>query len=620
MSTTLHHKASTMPEQSGVYLMKNRRGKIIYVGKAKNLRHRLRTYFVANIENLKISTLVKEIHGFEIILTTDEVEALLLERTLIKHQKPRYNVLLRDDKEFPWLRVDLQEPWPRLEKVRQKQDDGAAYFGPYGSVKNLNLLLNLVRRIFPLVRCSRYQFKHVTRPCNYYQMKMCLAPCHFDVSRDDYRHMMERAMAVLSGQTQAVAASLNQAMRKAAQEEKFELAARLRDQLQALQNSTQKRTVVLSSNIDADVFGVDVHNGKALLYVLMVRDGCMLGHDYFRVTSLLENEQQVLAEFLLQYYEHRPRPANILLPFTLEQVLFTALEAHNCNITTGTTVKASSDAGRLLALASKNATFQLRHGGRAYEAELHAVQQLLELKQLPRRIECLDISNFQHDAIVAALVCFIDGKPRPDLYRKYKLAETATKPDDYASIAAVVQRRLQRLVKDNDHFDLLLIDGGRGQLQAAQKACTELGYPHIALAALAKNRKRHTVARTVSSGERVFIPQRRAPLPLPPSALAFKILTQLRDEAHRVAQAYHRNLRAKISHASPLTDIAGIGHVLHRRLLQKFPDRVALQQASIEQLLEIKGMSKNTAQAVLDFLSAMSNPESGPGLRINTRK
>ena len=588
-----------MPAQSGVYLMKNDRGKIIYVGKAKNLRNRLRTYFVATIENLKIQALVKEIRDFEIILTTDEVEALLLERTLIKHQKPRYNVLLRDDKEFPWLRVDLQEQWPRLEKVRQKQDDGAVYFGPYGSVKSLNLLLNLVRRIFPLVRCSRYQFKHATRPCNYYQMKMCLAPCHVDIPRDDYLQMMEQAMDVLRGKTQAVAASLNKAMHKAAQEEKFELAARWRDQLQALQNSTQRRTVVLSSSIDADVFGIDIYNGKALLYVLTVRDGCMLGHDYFRVTSLLENAQQVLTEFLLQYYEHRSLAANIFLPFTVEQVLFTALKARNCNITVGTT--ASNDAGRLLALASKNAVFQLRQGGRDYEAELRAVQKLLKLKRLPRRIECLDISNFQHSAIVAALVCFIDGKPHPDLYRKYKLAETGTKPDDYSSIAQVVRRRLQRLARDNDHFDLLLIDGGKGQLQAAQKVCTAMGYSDIALAALAKNRKKHTVARTLSSGERVFIPQRSTALSLPPSAAAFKILTQLRDEAHRFARAYHRHLRDKISRASPLSDIPGVGKVLHHRLLQKFPARTALQQASIEQLLEIKGMTRPVAQAVLDF-------------------
>lgn len=600
MMTSLHTKASNMPQQSGVYLMKNTRGKIIYVGKAKNLRNRLRTYFVTKIDNLKIKALVREIRDFEIILTTGEVEALLLERTLIKHQKPRYNVLLRDDKEFPWLRINMQEQWPRIEKVRQKQEDGALYFGPYGHVKNLNLLLSLVRRIFPLIRCSRYQFKHVPRPCNYYQMKMCLAPCHFNVPRDEYLHMMERAMDVLRGKTQAVATSLNKEMRQAAKEEKFERAAQLRDQLQALQSSTQKRTVVLSSNIDADVFGIDIHNGKALLYIMMVRDGYLLGHDYFRVTSLLENEQQVLAEFLLQYYEHRPLPTKILLPFTLEQVLFTALAARNCKVVAHADVKANSDEGRLLSLAHKNAVFQLRHGGRDYEAELRAVQELLQLKEPPQRIECLDISNFQHSAIVAALVCFIAGKPQPALYRKYKLAETGTKPDDYASIAEVVRRRLQRLTRDNDHFDLLLIDGGKGQLQAAQKVCAALGYNNIALAALAKDRKRHSVQRTLSSGERVFIPQQQTPLPLPPSSAAFKILTQLRDEAHRFARAYHRQLRSKVSKASPLTTIPGVGKVLSQRLLQKFPDQAALQQANMGQLLAIKGITRPVAQKIID--------------------
>ena len=607
MSTILQQKANTMPQQSGVYLMKNARSKIIYVGKAKNIRNRLRTYFVTKIENLKIRTLVREIRDFEIILTTDEVEALLLERTLIKHQKPRYNVLLRDDKEFPWLRVNLQEQWPRLEKVRQKKEDGALYFGPYGNVKNLNLLLSLVRKIFPLIRCSRYQFKHVPRPCNYYQMKMCLAPCHFDVPRPDYLHMMTRAMDVLRGKTQAVATDLNKAMRKAAKQEKFELAAQLRDQLQALQSLTQKRTVVLNRNIDADVFGIDIRNGKALIYILLVRDGCMLGHDHFRVTSLLENEQQVLAEFLLQYYEHRQLPAHILLPFTLEQVLFTALSARNCTVAAGTEIDTASDEARLLALARKNAIFQLRHEGRDYQAELQAVQELLALKQLPHRIECLDISNFQRSAIVAALVCFIDGKPQPDLYRKYKLAETGTKPDDYAAIAEVMQRRLQRLVSDNDYFDLLLIDGGKGQLQAARRVCTDMGYPDIALAALAKNRKKHSIVKTSGSGERIFISSHHAPILLSPQSIAFRVLTHLRDEAHRFACTYHRRLRNKISTASPLTTIPGVGKVLYQRLLQKFPNRDALQQADIEQLLAIKGMSRRVAQAVLDFVSSQHN-------------
>lgn len=603
-ASQLQQKTATLPTQSGVYLMKNARGKIIYVGKAKNLRNRVRSYFVAKIENLKIKALVSEIRDFEIILTTNEVEAVLLERTLIKHQRPRYNVLLRDDKEFPWLRVDLQEQWPRLEKVRQKKEDGAVYFGPYGNVKNLNLLLSLVRKIFPLIRCTRYQFKHVTRPCNYYQMRMCLAPCHFDIPRDDYLHMMERALDVLRGKTQAVAAELQAAMQQAAKAERFEQAAQLRDQLQALQSSTQKRTVVLSRNIDADVFGIDIRNGKALLYILLVRAGCMLGHDYFKVTSLLENPQQVLTEFLLQYYEHRVLPTQLLLPSAVEPVVLTALAARNCTLTTAAEVAASSDEGRLLALARKNATFQLQHGGRDYEAELQAVQDLLGLARLPHRIECLDISNFQHSAIVAALVCFIDGKPQPKLYRKYKLAEVAAKPDDYSAIATVVRRRLQRLARDHDSFDLLLIDGGKGQLQAARKVCIEMGMAEIAIAAIAKDRKKHYRRATLHSGERIFIPTRRAPLPLPPRAAAFRILTHLRDEAHRFARAYHRRLRGKLSSASPLTAVPGVGKVLHQRLLEKFPDRATLQQADLDQLLEIKGMSRNVAQAIIDLVKA----------------
>ena len=325
----LASKVTQMPHQCGVYLMKNHKKKIIYVGKAKNLRNRLKSYFAKDVANLKIAALVKEIRDFEIILTDNEIEALLLERTLIKHQKPKYNILLRDDKEYPWLRIDLQEQWPRLEKVRQKKEDGAVYFGPYGNVGYLNLLLGLVTKIFPLIRCSRYQFKHAKRPCNYYQMKMCLAPCYYDIPRADYIRMLKRAMAVFQGKTKEVVTDLTAAMQEAAAQENYEQAAKLRDQLAALQTSTQKQAVVLKTKINADVFGIAIHARKALIYILLIRDGFVQGSDYFTVTSLLEDEKQVLAEFLLQYYEHRPLPAKLLVPFILEQALLAALPTQN---------------------------------------------------------------------------------------------------------------------------------------------------------------------------------------------------------------------------------------------------------------------------------------------------
>ena len=534
-------KLPNLPSQSGVYLLKDRQQKIIYVGKAKNLQARVKSYFSAKNNDRKVQTLVKSVADIEVILTVNEIEALLLERTLIKHQKPKFNVLLRDDKEYPFLRVDLNEQWPRLEKVRRKQDDGASYFGPYGSVKHMRQLLTMVFRTLPLIRCSRHQFKTIKRPCNYYQMKMCLAPCHLSVDRDDYLTMVKQAMAILEGNTGKVTKTLTTAMTKASAEERFEEAARLRDQLTALRTSRQQQTVVLRGQLSADVFGLSVHNQQALIYLLLIRDGLVLGNDYFKVSSLLEDRQQVLSEFLLQYYEHRLMPERLLLPFAIEEVLIKALNAKKHQII----IPKRGQNLRLVELAQKNADFQLKYAERDPMLELQAVQQLLKLTKLPHRIECLDISNLHNTAIVAAIVCFIDGKPAKKFYRRYKLAIVADKADDYANIKTVVTRRLQRLQRDGDNFDLLIIDGGKGQLQAAQQVVQQLAIAKIPLVALAKNRQQHQITGTIASGERLFVADQQPAIVLDSCNPAFRLLTHLRDEAHRFALAYHRQVRGK---------------------------------------------------------------------------
>ena len=534
-------KLSNLPSQSGVYLLKDQQRKVIYVGKAKNLQERVKSYFSNKSNDRKIQTLVKSIADIEVILTANEIEALLLERTLIKHQKPKFNVLLRDDKEYPFLRVDLNEQWPRLEKVRRKQDDRASYFGPYGSVKHMRQLLTMVFRTLPLIRCSRHQFKTVKRPCNYYQMKMCLAPCHLSVDRDDYLTMVKQAMAILEGNTGKVTKTLTEAMNSASAEERFEEAARLRDQLTALRTSTQRQTVVLRGQLSADVFGISVHAQQALIYVLLIRDSLVLGSDYFKVSSLLEDRRQVLSEFLLQYYEHRLIPERLLLPFALEEVLFKALNAKKTQII----VPKRGQKLRLIKLAQNNAEFQLKYAEGDSTLELQAVQQLLKLTKLPNRIECLDISNLHNTAIVAAIVCFIAGKPAKKYYRRYKLAIVANKADDYASIRTVVTRRLQRQQRDGDHFDLLIIDGGKGQLRAAQQVVQQLAIDNVPIVALAKNRQQHQITGTVASGERLFVADQQSAIVLEPSNPAFRLLTHLRDEAHRFALAYHRQVRGK---------------------------------------------------------------------------
>lgn len=535
-------KLSNLPNHSGVYLLKDQQQKIIYVGKAKNLKTRVKSYFVAKNNDRKLQALVKSIADIEVILTANEIEALLLERTLIKHQKPKFNVLLRDDKEYPFLRIDLNEQWPRLEKVRRKQDDGASYFGPYGSVKHMQQLLTMVFKTLPLIRCSRHQFKTIKRPCNYYQMKMCLAPCHLSVAREYYLTMVKQAIAILEGNTGKVTKTLTEAMTKASTEERFEDAARLRDQLTALRTSTQRQTVVLQGKLSADVFGVSIHAQQALIYVLLIRDSLVLGNDYFKVSSLLEDQQQVLSEFLLQYYEHRLMPPKLLLPFSLEEMLFRALKAKKHQII----VPKRGQNLRLVKLAQKNADFQLKYAEGDPKLELQAVQRLLKLTKLPNRIECLDISNLHNTAIVAAIVCFINGKPAKKYYRRYKLATVTDKADDYASIRTVVTRRLQRQQRDGDHFDLLIIDGGKGQLQAARQVVQQLAIDNAPIVALAKNRQQHQITGTIASGERLFVDNQRPAIVLDTSDPAFRLLTHLRDEAHRFALNYHRQMRGKI--------------------------------------------------------------------------
>ena len=524
-----------IPTCSGIYLLKDKDQRVIYVGKAKNLRMRLRSYFQSKVAGVKLQALTRECDDFDVIVTSNEVEALLLERTWIKQQKPKYNVLLRDDKEYPYLRIDWQEEWPRLEKVRRQKDDGAQYFGPYG--RYLNLLYALLYRMFPLIRCTRRQFELMQRPCNYYQMRMCLAPCVHAVPKQSYLQMLERVVAVIKGDTEAVKGSLQRAMQGAAKNQEYEEAASYRDQLKALEQTQQRQIAVLTTKLNADVFGLALKDNQALIYLLMVRDGCILAQDHFVLSCLLGDEQQVLSEFLLQFYEHRQVPELVLLPISVEEVL---QEAVGAVLTVPNTD--SDDERELLALAQKNAAQQLQLQYRDITAELHAVQELLMLKKLPRTIECVDISNLQGTANVAAIVRFVDGLPAKRQYRRYKVG--STKPDDYASIKAVVRRRWRRAVRDQDAPDLLLIDGGKGQLQAA---CSVIDAgAELVIVSIAKSRNLHqTSTRAVASGERLYLTQSADPIALPMNSPAFRLIAQLRDEAHRFALSYHRRLRSR---------------------------------------------------------------------------
>ncbi len=602
--TLVEEKLKQLPQDSGVYLMKDKKGSIIYVGKAKNLKNRVSSYFQNSKQHsYKTQALVADIRDFDLMLTKTEVEALLLERTLIRHHQPRFNILLRDDKEYPVLRVCLADPWPRLEKVRRRKDDGAHYIGPFGSASRLSMLLRQVYRIFPLIRCSPHEFKAAKRPCNYYHMKMCLGPCTLPIERDVYLGIMQSAIALLEGNVGDLLNDLTKKMDEAARKERYELAAQLRDQMRAVSQLKDHQVAILNETVDADAIGFHEKEGYIAFHVLSVRNRAMLGGDHFMVPSSAESPQEALASFILQYYAQRAVPAKVFVRDRSE--LSEDLAAVICQpnpCTSTITAAKSSEERDLIDIAERNAVHQLEtqlNTRQQSQVGLQLLQEALDLPHLPERIECIDISNLQGMAIVASDVCFIMGKPAKQHYRRYEIKTVTDTPDDFASIREVVQRRLERGVREDDLPDLLIIDGGRPQVQAAMQVLERFPQLGLPLVGLAKSRldkgPRDDAQRISSSKERLVLPDRELPIELEEGSPVFRLVTRIRDEAHRFAITYHRKKRQAISHSSVLDDIPGIGPTLKKRLLIEFGSIEQLRGASLERLQTIKGLSEKTA-------------------------
>ena len=627
MNPVIKEKLRNLPKEPGCYLMKDSLGRIIYAGKAKSLKARVSQYFNGNQASYKTRAMVQEIYDFDIIITKTEVEALLLERTLIKHHKPRFNVLLRDDKEYPYLRVDMTEAWPRINWVRRRRDDNATYLGPFGSASQLKILLDATYRIFPLIRCSRHEFENAKRPCNYYHMKMCLGPCTLPVDPLQYKSMMRDAIDFLSGRNKDVVKAIKEKMTRAAEDESYELAALYRDQLKAFATVTEKQSVVTFGVDDADIHGLSQAATKTAFAVLTVRDGKLVGQDSFVLNSPIQDPHEALTEFLLQYYDGRSLPGEILLPFEISESqdcedLRLALLAGHPEVS-ALTIKVPQRGARhdLLEMAEKNAAYRLEEVSRETEksrVELQVLRDTLRLSRLPQRMECIDISNIQGTAIVASNVCFVGGRPSKEHYRHYSIKEVSGAPDDFASIREVVRRRLERGLRDHDLPDLLIIDGGKGQLSAALDALKEFPEARLDLISLAKSRidKRHgknhplNIKAQDRSFERVFFPDQDLPTPLNPGTPEYRLLTQIRDEAHRFAITHHRKVRSKLSHGSQLTDIPGIGAVLRQKLLTSFGGLDGLKKASLDDLMQIQGMREGAAVALYSYLQGESEDSS----------
>ena len=589
---TLAEKLDTLPARPGVYLFKGKDGEILYVGKARVLRDRVRSYFQGSrpVEVHK-SGMVEEIADLDLVVTDTEMEALALENNLIKRHKPLYNVRLRDDKNHPYLKLTLAEEYPRLYIVRRPAEDGNAYGGPYIPASLGRKTSGLVRKLFGVRSCKETLNGKRPRPCLQYQIKRCSAPCVEELcSLDRYRRSCEDARLFLEGRTEEVVRRLKAEMGTVAGEERFEEAASLRDQVQALERLETPQKITTTDLEERDLFGACVEGERAAVQAFSVRDGKVVAREGFLLDRLAEPET-VLASTIQQYYaDGRYVPRELLVPEEVpDRELLEAWLTKRRGTNVRIRVPQRGEKFRLLDLVVRNArlAFDLewKHPRKQSQEILRALQDLLELEVEPRRIECFDISNIQGADIVASMVCFEDGLPKKSDYRKFRIKTVTGAPDDFASMREVVGRRYKRLLEEGkDLPDLVLIDGGKGQLGAAAEALDELGLGDQPVASLAKQE------------ELIFLRGREGPISLPRASPVLQLVQRVRDEAHRFAVGFHRKARSMRTIRSELDDIPGIGPTRRRALLSRFGSVRGVRGASEVELEAAVG--KTTAARI----------------------
>lgn len=607
---TLHEKLAALPANPGVYLFKDAAGKVIYVGKAANLRSRVRSYFQESADMApRIRAMVERVTDLDFWVADSEVEALILECNLIKHHRPRYNVRFRDDKRYPYLKITVNQEYPQMVVVRRRENDQARYFGPFASTYAMWETIRLARRVFGLclrvqaspsrrAGCSWQPGQVWERPCLDYHLGCCLGPCVRAVSPEEYRKAVDGIILFLEGRHQQVAESLRERMDQEAARLNFEAAARLRDKLAALERATAAQKAVLPSRQDADVIGSCLEQDTGSFVVLQVRDGKLIGQQqhYLEGVSGLP-EEQALGDFLALYYHraaevpgavHLPGPAPDLS--VLERWLS---ERRGGKVRLAVPVR--GEKRRLVEMAIENAQARMRElqaqeGAERARAEqaVGELQQLLGLPLPPERIEAYDISTIMGQQAVGSMVVMEQGLPRKSDYRRFKI-RVEGKPDDFAMMREILERRLRAAQAGASKFarlpDLLLVDGGKGQLGVAVAALHELGMA-IPAAALAKEH------------EHIFVEGRPDPIILPGHSRALHLLQRVRDEAHRFAHAYHQTLRARRSRESALDQIPGIGPVRKRQLLAHFGSLARLRRATLQELEQAPGMTRKVAEAV----------------------
>ncbi len=607
-SNLIAEQLKQLPPSPGVYLMKDAEGNILYVGKAVNLRQRVRSYFNAGQKlSPKLERMVTRVDDFDFFVTTSEQEALILELNLIKRHRPRYNVRLKDDKTFPYLKIDINEDWPRVHITRRLEENKGRYFGPFASAKSVRQTLKVLKGIFPFRSCRKLITGTDSRPCLEYHIHHCLAPCIGVVSKEEYAEVIKQVILFLEGKQEMIVQELQSKMEKAAEVLDFEKAVLLRDQIQAIDRVIEGQKIATKVRGEQDVIAFASDKDQAYVQVFFIRSSKLIGRESFVLQGThSEESEQIMTNFIKQFYNSAPHiPPLLLIQYPVEDrtIIEDWLQSKK-GAKVRIQVPRRGTKKQLVRIVAKNAQQGLeQHKVRqlatpaALAAALAEIKSELHLPRLPSRMEGYDISNIRGTAAVGSMVVFEEGKPKPSHYRRFRI-KTVSEANDYAMLQEVVKRRFKRSLKSDASTpntwtilpDLVLIDGGKGQLNSVLAAMHEVGADSVPTASLAKE------------NEEIFVPQKREPIVLPRSSPGLQLLQRLRDEAHRFALGYHQKVRRRQNFASALDTIPDIGPNRKRALLKQFGSVQAIREAPIEELAAPRGMSKNLAQKVKEYL------------------
>lgn len=607
---SLEKKVAILPKAPGVYLLKNKKGAIIYVGKAKDLRNRVKSYFQHyDSSPSKMHSLISRISDLEYIVTSTEKEALILESTLIKKHRPRYNVILKDDKNYPYLKLAMREQFPRLLLVRRVRKDGSLYFGPFASAQAVRETMKVIHQNFLLRKCHTRNFQFRKRPCLNYQMGQCPAPCFKLIDEENYRAVVKEVELFLKGKNRELIRIMEEGMEGEAGELQFERAAKIRDRITSLKKTLEQQKAVMLDFTDRDIISFYRENSYMTIAVLFMRDGKIIGSKDFSFKKVEVPDEEIVSSFVNQFYcEDKFIPREILIPVVLEdQNIIQDFLKDRKGAKVELVTPQRGERAKLLKMAQLNAESAFKAEKDKLEdagniaAEL---QERLHLKNRPSKIECYDISNLGGQCAVGSMVRFENGEPLKDNYRRFRI-KTVEGADDYGMLYEILRRRFSKGEDAVPFPDLIVVDGGKGQLNVILRVQQELGLEAIDVIALAKgrSRKREGTDGSINTTEQIFLPHRKNPLILLHRSGPLLLLERVRDESHRFALAYHKKLRHKKDFHSTLEDIPGVGEKIRNKLLTHFGSVEKMRDASLNELCQVPRLGQKVAEAVYNFFN-----------------